>query len=621
MTAALRDNLKARMAEKVLGIRPMARAAGLDHGPLSRFLAGKKDTLALDSVAALAAALDTTVGQLLGEPTELVDVDHMRLRLDQIDVGEVNPRGYFDHDRITELAQSIGEHGVLQNIVVRQSLSAGRYELIAGERRVRACLMLADSGDWPESWRIPAVLIAADDSKHLVLALLENLQREDLRPFEEARAFSKLRDDLGWNTEKIAAAIHRTQRHVQQRLQLLTLAPAAQHALCDNLIGPAVARHLARLPEPGQQSMIDRIKAGTLPADEQRVRQAVGAWLAAKEATDEARQSSGQIDIEERFDDAEAVEPESYFQDAQDWLEAPSPTDWPAKPNKFGVYPHEICQLLFFEDLHGEAEIRIVQAKVDGLYRASFSYSLHMGGGAGGLPSNRDPGHEHAPDAVAQTATALANSMADISARGHTTDRAQRTARHIFVWARGIVEDLEPDLLDRITAFRSPARKEAPRDTTPAPPANSKPDIPAPAPAETVAAVRDGLSEQPWVALRVLAASMMECHGPVRIRPMLASTCHSELGRHLDQNNDVWREISKVYQGGELVELKGNEDTVGVYEAVKLLPTDKLLELLAHLTAIRIGPADCVDWQGKSLLGLIYDDLGLELHQKGEAAQ
>lgn len=632
MTAALRENLKASMAEKDLGVRAAARAAGLDHGGLSRFLAGKNDTLALGSVTALAGALGTTVAELLGEAGS-ADGDIIQLRLEQIDRGGLNPRRRFDPLAMAELEASIREHGVLQNIVVKASRSGeDRYEIVAGERRVMACLAIKTVGDWPEGGTVPSRLVEADDTKHLVLALLENLNREDLTPFEEAEAFACLRDQLDWSTLQIAEAIRRTQRHVQLRLQLLELSPPARNALVEGLIGPAVARHLARLDEAGQQSMVDRIKAGSLAADERQVRLAVGRWQESKAAGEEAARALGQLDMEDELDEEEDggeddARSEQVFDSAWSWERGDIHPAWPAGANEHGVYTRDTCQILEHDTGRAEAQIFVVQG-TDGRYRACHAFSFHSASigmiGSGGLPSVRDHGHEWAHQAVATAAGALANRMADLVKRADEPERKRSEARKLYIWARDTVTALMPSLLSRISQLETPPTLETQkRSATPAAPEpeQQEPEIPAPAPAEQVAAVRDALAEEPLVALRVLAASMMACTGPVRVRPMLASACHSELGRLLDQDNQVWPEISKVFQGGDLVELKGDEGPVGLYQALRALTTGRLLELVARLTAIRVGPADCIEWDGKSLLGLIHEDLGLDLEKKEEAAE
>nr|WP_298931758.1 ParB/RepB/Spo0J family partition protein [uncultured Erythrobacter sp.] len=126
-----------------------------------------------------------------------------------------NPRKHFDQDALEELAASIAKRGVIQPIIVRP-LSTGKYELVAGERRWRA----AQKARLHE---IPALVRELDDREVMALALIENLQREDLNPVEEARAYQRLADQEGMTQAEIARMVEKSRSHVANTQRLLNL--------------------------------------------------------------------------------------------------------------------------------------------------------------------------------------------------------------------------------------------------------------------------------------------------------------------------------------------------------------------------------------------------------------
>lgn len=146
-----------------------------------------------------------------------------------IQIGELNPRKAFDGVALLELADDILARGLKQNLLVRPTapLADGSacavHELVAGERRWRAIGLLIERGDLDPDWPIPVKVEAMDDKAHALAALLENLQRVDLSPLEEAAAFDQLVNMNGWSTAQVAEKVSKTQRFVQLRLQLLKL--------------------------------------------------------------------------------------------------------------------------------------------------------------------------------------------------------------------------------------------------------------------------------------------------------------------------------------------------------------------------------------------------------------
>lgn len=156
--------------------------------------------------------------------------------LAQISPNREQPRQVFDDDKIDELADSVREHGILQPIVLRK-VAEDRYELIMGERRLRA----AKKAGLKE---IPAVLREAEDKNMAELALIENLQREDLTPLEEAAAFQSMMADYGHTQESLAASLGKSRSYIANSLRLLSLDEVEKDALMANLITPGHARAL-----------------------------------------------------------------------------------------------------------------------------------------------------------------------------------------------------------------------------------------------------------------------------------------------------------------------------------------------------------------------------------------
>jgi len=202
------------------------------------------------------------------------------LRLDQLGPSPFNPRVTFARGPLTELAADIHRHGVLLPILVSEDLvdrANGTYPVVAGERRRRAIELLNKAGRWPDDRPIPCRLISGDAATLRTIALVENLQREDLDPVEEAHGFAALRDikDGDWTTESIATAISKTQRHVQLRLELLTkLTPQTRKALQDGAISLAQARELTAADKSRQGNIVAEVKRGQCP-DAAAVRAAV----------------------------------------------------------------------------------------------------------------------------------------------------------------------------------------------------------------------------------------------------------------------------------------------------------------------------------------------------------
>lgn len=137
------------------------------------------------------------------------------LSLSQIDPKSDQPRKNFDKDALTELAASIEENGLLQPIIVREYLG-GRYQIIAGERRFRASKLAGLT-------EIPVIIMDKDDRKAAEIALIENIQREDLNPVEEAMAFKSLMDEYGLTQEEMSEKIGKSRSAIANTVRLLDL--------------------------------------------------------------------------------------------------------------------------------------------------------------------------------------------------------------------------------------------------------------------------------------------------------------------------------------------------------------------------------------------------------------
>ena len=147
--------------------------------------------------------------------------------VDDVRPNPYQPRKTFDKARLQELADSIRQHGVFTPILVKRSL--GGYELIAGERRLRACRIAGLK-------KIPAIEMEFDDQQMMEIALLENIQREDLNAIEEAKAYEKLIQKVGYTQEELARRIGKSREHVANMMRLLKLpARLQQHVTAHEL--------------------------------------------------------------------------------------------------------------------------------------------------------------------------------------------------------------------------------------------------------------------------------------------------------------------------------------------------------------------------------------------------
>ena len=182
------------------------------------------------------------LGALLGDDfldTAAEAKGTLTLPLSQVESCASQPRKNFDPDALADLADSIAQHGIIQPLTVRR-LQSGYYQIIAGERRWRAARMAGLT-------EVPAVVIEADDRKAMELAMIENLQREDLSPMEEAEGYKMLVEDYGLTQEQAAQRVGKSRSAVANALRLLALSPALRQMVEDGRLSAGHARALLPL--------------------------------------------------------------------------------------------------------------------------------------------------------------------------------------------------------------------------------------------------------------------------------------------------------------------------------------------------------------------------------------
>lgn len=175
----------------------------------------------------------------------------LEIPIDELRPNPYQPRKTFDEEALRELADSIMEHGVFQPIIVKRSIKG--YEIIAGERRFRASKMAGKS-------TIPAIVRDFSDEEMMEIALLENLQREDLNAIEEAMAYKTLQERLGLTQEELAKKVGKSRSHVTNILGLLRLPEEVKELVTENKLTMGHARMLSKLEDNNQiREMADKI--------------------------------------------------------------------------------------------------------------------------------------------------------------------------------------------------------------------------------------------------------------------------------------------------------------------------------------------------------------------------
>ncbi len=228
------------------------------------------------------------LGALLGDAAlQTQEAGPLSLPISQVEPGLKQPRKRFDDEALADLADSIRQHGVIQPLTVRR-LSSGYYQIIAGERRWRAAKLAGLS-------EVPAVIIEADDRKVMELGLIENLQREDLNPMEEAGGYRVLMEEYGLTQEEVAQQVGKSRPAVANALRLLSLPPSLHPLLEDGQLSAGHARAILSVPSPQlQEKLADKVVAEGLSV---RQTEALAKRLAAGEATPPPRPEGPDLSI------------------------------------------------------------------------------------------------------------------------------------------------------------------------------------------------------------------------------------------------------------------------------------------------------------------------------------
>lgn len=223
------------------------------------------------------APLGRNLDALLGKTQQAVSVEGRApsndgltdLPVGQIEPGRYQPRTVMDPEKLEELAESIKSQGLIQPVVVRPLAKPGQYELIAGERRWRATQMAGLE-------TIPAIVRAIEDESALALALIENIQREDLNPLEEATSIKRLIDEFSLTHAEAAHAVGRSRAAVSNLLRLLELEPSVRQWIETGQLNMGHARALLSLSAADQAKLAQQVVDQGLSV--RQTEQAVRGW-------------------------------------------------------------------------------------------------------------------------------------------------------------------------------------------------------------------------------------------------------------------------------------------------------------------------------------------------------
>ena len=197
----------------------------------------------------LGKGLDALLGDDFASEQEVKS--SLFLPISQVESCAGQPRKQFGPDALADLADSIREHGIIQPLTVRK-LQSGYYQIIAGERRWRAARMAGLD-------QVPAIVIEADDRKAMELAMIENLQREDLNPIEEAEGYRQLMDQYNLTQEETAQRVGKSRSVVANALRLLNLCPPVRAMVEDGRLSNGHARTILPLSPALQEKAADAI--------------------------------------------------------------------------------------------------------------------------------------------------------------------------------------------------------------------------------------------------------------------------------------------------------------------------------------------------------------------------
>ena len=200
--------------------------------------------MAKDKKKGLGMGLDALFGEDIAT-TEAEKAEVTELPIEKIEPRADQPRKHFDEQALLDLSESIEKHGLIQPITVRP-LESGYYQIIAGERRWRASRMAGVS-------KVPVHIITADEQKAMEMALVENLQREDLNPIEEALGYQTLQNEYGLTQDAVAKTVGRSRPAVANALRLLGLSEPVRELVESGMLSAGHARALLPLEDGEQQ--------------------------------------------------------------------------------------------------------------------------------------------------------------------------------------------------------------------------------------------------------------------------------------------------------------------------------------------------------------------------------
>lgn len=225
--------------------RVMFYNSGARHADLQgKYMAGKK--------RGLGRGLDALISETPADPAAVDHSDSEKIqmiRLTDIEPDPKQPRHRFDQEKLEELAQSIKEKGLLEPILLQECMNPHHYEIIAGERRWRASRIAGLK-------EIPAVVRNYGDQERVEISLIENIQREDLNPIEEARAYQRLSEEFHLKQEEIAQKVSKNRTSVANSMRLLKLPESVQDMVADGQLSMGQARALISLGDEETQLQI-----------------------------------------------------------------------------------------------------------------------------------------------------------------------------------------------------------------------------------------------------------------------------------------------------------------------------------------------------------------------------
>lgn len=219
---------------------------GLGRG-LNALFGDEEDFSAEDGAGSESASIPSS------NPSEPGGSGRRVMSLSQMVPGEFQPRHVFNDKTLEELASSIRQHGLLQPILVRPRPN-GQFEIVAGERRWRAAQLA-------QLHEVPVIIRDLDDDATLEIALIENLQREDLNPIDEARALKQLADEFGYSNEVIGEKVGKSRSYVANMIRLIDLNPVVMALVTEGKLSAGHARALLSLNEDDQEEQAKKIVA------------------------------------------------------------------------------------------------------------------------------------------------------------------------------------------------------------------------------------------------------------------------------------------------------------------------------------------------------------------------